>query len=145
MINNENSIQLPQKCSNKALNDDFVTQWNQNTSSFIWLPKWSKFFGTSSNIFGNIWKPSENHRKSSEVTGTFSEIPSMTRQKSHAFDPEKVGRYTGSKNNKTVILILSKAIIVSIQFLTMHCDSLLLSDIFLTVERGHRGYLMNRS
>ena len=69
----------------------------------------------------------------------------MTRQKSHAFDSEKVGRYTGSKNNKTVVLILSKAIIVSIQFLTMHCNSLLLSDIFLTVERGHRGYLMNRS
>jgi len=45
----------------------------------------------------------------------------MTRQKSQAFDPEKVGRYTGSKNNKTVILILSKATIVNIQFLTMHC------------------------
>lgn len=47
--------------------------------------KWSKFIGTSSGYFGNIQKPSESHRKSSEVAGTFSEIWSMTRQKSHAF------------------------------------------------------------
>ena len=46
------------------------------------------------NISCNISKSSENRRKSSEVARTFSEILVMTRQKSHAFDPEKVGRYT---------------------------------------------------
>lgn len=101
MINNENSIKLPQKCSNKALNDDFVSQRNHNALkllSFIWLWKWSIFVGASLDVFGNIGKPSENRRKSSEVTGTFSEIPSMTRQKSHTFDSKKVGRCTGFKN-----------------------------------------------
>lgn len=34
------------------------------------------------------------NRKSSEVTGTFLEIPVITRQKSHVFDSEKVSRYT---------------------------------------------------
>ena len=38
---------------------------------------------------GNIRKPSENWRKSLEVAGTFSEITVMTRQNSHAFDPQK--------------------------------------------------------
>ena len=40
MIDKENSIHLPQKCSSKALNDDSVSQRNQNTLkllSFIWL------------------------------------------------------------------------------------------------------------
>ena len=37
---------------------------------------------------------SENGRKSSEVTGTFSETPVMTRLKAHAFDSEIVGTYT---------------------------------------------------
>ena len=46
------------------------------------------------NIFGKVRMSSGNHRKSSEVTVTFSEIPEMTRRKSHAFDSEKVGRYT---------------------------------------------------
>ena len=49
--------------------------------------------GTSSDIFGNVRKSSGNRRKSSEVAVTFSEIPVMTRRKSHAFDSEKVGRY----------------------------------------------------
>ena len=55
--------------------------------------KCSKVVGISSDIFGNVRKSSENRRKSSEVARTFSEIPVMTRQKSHAFDSEKVGRY----------------------------------------------------
>ena len=53
----------------------------------------SKVVGTSSDNFGNVRKSSENGRKSSEVAGTFSEIPVMRRRKSHAFDSEKVGRY----------------------------------------------------
>ena len=62
-----------------------MSQRNQNTlklSSFKWLRKWSKFARTSSDVFGNIRKSSENRRKPSEVAGTISEIPSMTRQKS---------------------------------------------------------------
>ena len=55
--------------------------------------KCSKVVRISSDIFGNFRKSSENRRKSSEVARTFSEIPVMTRQKSHAFDSEKVGRY----------------------------------------------------
>ena len=54
--------------------------------------KCSKVVEISSDILGNIRKSSENRRKSSEVARTFSEIPLMTRQKSHAFDSEKVGR-----------------------------------------------------
>ena len=53
-----------------------------------------KVVGTSLDIFGNVRTSSGNHQKSSEVTVTFSEIPVMTRRKSHAFDSEKVGRYT---------------------------------------------------
>ena len=48
--------------------------------------KYSKVVGISSDIFGNV-------RTSSEVAWTFPEIPVMTRQNSHAFDSEKVGRY----------------------------------------------------
>ena len=48
---------------------------------------------TSSEISGNARKSSENRWKLSEVAGTFSEIPVMTRRKSHTFDSEKVGRY----------------------------------------------------
>ena len=55
--------------------------------------KCSKIVGISSDIFGNVGKSLENCRKSSEVTRTFSEILVMTRQKSHAFDSEKVGKY----------------------------------------------------
>ena len=55
--------------------------------------KCSKVIGISSFIFGTVRKSSENCRQSSEVTWTFSEIPVMTRQKCHAFDSEKVGRY----------------------------------------------------
>ena len=65
MINNENSIQLPQKHSKKVLNVDLTGSKN-----------------------------SENGRKSSEVTGAFSEIPVVTRRKAHAFDSENVGGYT---------------------------------------------------
>ena len=53
----------------------------------------SKVVGIFSNTFGNVRKSSENRRKSSEVARMFSEIPVMTRQNSHAFDSEKVGRY----------------------------------------------------
>ena len=56
--------------------------------------KCSKVIGISTDIFGNVRKSPENRRKSSEVPRTFSEIPVMTRQKSHAFDSEKVSRYT---------------------------------------------------
>ena len=56
--------------------------------------KCSKVVGISSDIFGNVRKPSENRWKSSEVAQTFSDIPVMMRQKSHAFDSEKVSRYT---------------------------------------------------
>ena len=56
--------------------------------------KCSKVVVKSSFIFGNVRKSSENRRKSSEVARTFSEIQVMTRQKSHAFDSEKVDRYT---------------------------------------------------
>ena len=53
----------------------------------------SEAVGTSSDIFGNVRKSSQNSRKSSEVARTFSEIPVTTKQKSHAFDSEKVGWY----------------------------------------------------
>ena len=55
--------------------------------------KCSKVVGISSDIFGSLQKSSENRRKSSEKARSFSEIPVMTRQKSHALDSEKVGRY----------------------------------------------------
>ena len=55
--------------------------------------KCSKVVGISSFVSGNVRKSSENHRQSSEVARTFSKIPVMTRQKSHAFDSEKVGWY----------------------------------------------------
>ena len=55
--------------------------------------KCSKVVEISSDIFGNVRKSSENRRKSSEEARTFSEIPLMMRQKPHAFDSEKVGRY----------------------------------------------------
>ena len=63
--------------------------WKINSSK----RKCSKVVGISSDIFGKVWKSSENRRKSSEVARTFSEIPFMTIQKSHAFDTEKDGRY----------------------------------------------------
>ena len=55
--------------------------------------KCSKVVGISLDIFGNVWKSSENRKKSSEMAWTFSEISVMMRQKSHAFNSEKVGRY----------------------------------------------------
>ena len=55
--------------------------------------KCSKVVGISSSIFDNVRKSLENRRRSSEVARTFPEIPVMTRQKSHAFHSEKVGRY----------------------------------------------------
>ena len=60
--------------------------------------KCSKVVGISSGIFSNVRKSLENRLKSSEEARTFSEIPVMMRQKSHAFDSEKVGRYTSSKS-----------------------------------------------
>ena len=56
--------------------------------------KYSKVFGISSDVFGNVWKSAENCRNSLEVAWTFSEILVMTRQKSHAFNSEKFGRHT---------------------------------------------------
>ena len=56
--------------------------------------KCSKVIEISLDILGNLRKSLENRQKSSEVAGTFSEIPLMLRQKSHAFDSEKVGKYT---------------------------------------------------
>ena len=56
--------------------------------------KRSKVVEISSDILRNIQESSENRWKSLEVARTFSEIPLMTRQKSHAFDSEKVGRYS---------------------------------------------------
>ena len=55
--------------------------------------KCSKVVGILSSIFSNVRKSSENSQKFSEVARTFPEIPVMTRQKFHAFDSEKVGRY----------------------------------------------------
>ena len=55
--------------------------------------KSSNVVGISSDIFGNVRNYWENRRKSSEVARPFSEMPVMTRQKSHAFDSENVGRY----------------------------------------------------
>ena len=52
------------------------------TSTICSNQKCSKVVGISLDIFGNIRKSSENRWKSSEVAGTFSEIPVMTRQKS---------------------------------------------------------------
>ena len=60
--------------------------------------KCSKVVGISSDIFGNI-------RKSSEVAQTFSEIPVMTRQKSHTFDSERVGRYISVPSLSSTALI----------------------------------------
>ena len=47
-------------------------------------------------IFGNVQKFSESCWKCLEVARTFLEIPVMTKKKCHAFDSEKVGRYTQS-------------------------------------------------
>ena len=55
--------------------------------------KCSKVVGISSSIFDSVRKSLENRRRSSEVARTFPEIPVMTKQKSHAFHSEKVGRY----------------------------------------------------
>ena len=49
----------------------------------------SKVVGISLDIFGNVRKSSENRWKSLEVAWTFSVIPVMTRQNSHAFDSKK--------------------------------------------------------
>ena len=48
-----------------------------------------KVVGTSSEIFGNFRKSSENRRECSE-------IPVLTGRKPHAFDSEIVGRYTAA-------------------------------------------------
>ena len=78
------------------LNADFVYHLYRNTLKLLpikWLRKSSKITQTSFDIAGILQKSSENHRKSSEVIGTLSTIPVMTRQKSHTCDSEEVGRY----------------------------------------------------
>ena len=65
--------------------------------------KCSKVVEISSNIIGNVRKSSENRQKSSAVVRTFSEIPLMMRQKSHAFDSEKVCRYIVPEQNFTIL------------------------------------------
>ena len=96
LIHDLTKIQFPRKCSKKASNDDFASQRNQNKRKFssskqLW--KCSNVVSTSSDIFGNVWKCSENRQKSSERTRTFSEIPVLIRRKSHAFDFEKFDGY----------------------------------------------------
>ena len=54
---------------------------------------------SSSGIFGNIRTSLGNRRKSLDVAVMLSEIPIMTRQKSHTFDSEKVGRYTNHESH----------------------------------------------
>ena len=78
------------------LNADFVYHLYRNKLKllpFKWLRKSSKITQTSFDIAGILQKSSENHRESSEVIGTLSTIPVMTRQKSHTCDSEQVGRY----------------------------------------------------
>ena len=58
--------------------------------------KCSKVVEITLDILSNVRKSSGNCRKSSEAARTFSEIPLMTRQKSHTFDSEKVGRYSAA-------------------------------------------------
>ena len=94
MINNKNSSQLPRKHSKKALNADLTGSKHAEVVTVLLLWRCSNVFGTSSDVLGKVQNSSENGRKSSEVTGTFSEIPVLTRLKAHAFDSEKVGRYT---------------------------------------------------
>ena len=80
------------------LNADFVYHLYRNTLKllpFKWLRKSSKITQTSFDIAGILQKSSEKHRKFSEVIGTLSTIPVMTRQKSHTCDSEEVGRYIG--------------------------------------------------
>ena len=59
--------------------------------NLVELEVFIKVVGTSLDIFGNIWMSLGNRRKSSDVAVTFSEIPVMMRQKSNAFDWDKVG------------------------------------------------------
>ena len=55
--------------------------------------KCSKVIGISSDIFGNVRKSSDIVGNLWKWFGCFLEIQVMMRQKSHAFNPEKVGRY----------------------------------------------------
>ena len=88
MINNKDSIKFPTK---KALYVDFVSTLLHNAKILVF----HFAFGSggletiSSDIFGNIRTSSENRRKFFEVTVPFSEIPVMTRRKSHTLDSEK--------------------------------------------------------
>ena len=66
--------------------------------------KCSKVVEILSDIFGNIGKSSESCCKFSEVPRMFSEIPVMTRQKSHVFDSEKVGRYRLKYKNEGIVI-----------------------------------------
>ena len=88
MINYQNSIQFPPKM--RIMLTLCPKHPNSFTTESQSVQRSSEHLQT---LFGNVRKSSENCLKSSEVAGTFSEIPVMTRRKSHAFDSEKVGRY----------------------------------------------------
>ena len=64
----------------------------------------SEYLRTFSATFGSLRKIVGNIRK---WLGRFSEIPVMARQKSHAFDFEKVGRYTHLLQNTLQFKIAS--------------------------------------
>ena len=90
MINNKDSIQFPQKFSKKALKWSWL--WNQNTLkvlSFKLLRKFSKVIGRSLDIFGSIWKSSENriYRSHQDVLRN----PSHDKAKNSCMWLEKVG------------------------------------------------------
>ena len=53
----------------------------------------SKVLEGRRNIFGHFRQRSENLRKCSKVAGTFREIAVIIREKSYAFESEKIGRY----------------------------------------------------
>ena len=98
--NDENSIQFPWKCSNKALNDDFACpneiKTRLNCRLLVkWLRKWSKFAWTSSDVFGSLRKIVGNPRKS---LGQFRKSRRSDKAKisqiSISFDWKKVGGYT---------------------------------------------------
>ena len=85
-----------------ALYCAFVSKLYHNTLKFLplkWLQKCSKFVGTSSDIFGNVRKSSENLRKCSEVAGTFREIAVIIRRKSYALSQKKLAGINSPDNN----------------------------------------------
>ena len=96
MSNNENLIRFPQKNSKKAekaLNE--VSLRNQLKHAKVVV--FSLLFKGRRNIFGSFRLSLEGFGKLSEILGNhwdvFENHAIMARRKSHAFDPEKVGRY----------------------------------------------------